>query len=490
MSDDLDQADAPFLDALRDYHAQNRYAFSPPAHRQGRGVDDATLAVLGKDPFRADVLASGGLDDRTSSNGYLKSAETLMAHAVGADTVFFSTCGSSLSVKAAMMAVAGVDGGILMSRDAHKSITAGLVFSGLQPYWVTPRFDPEQGISHPPSPEDFAAAWEAHPDAAGAVVVSPTPYGTCADIEAIARICHERGKPLIVDEAWGAHLPFSDRLPTWAMSAGADVCVTSVHKMGFGFEQGSVLHLKGDLVDHAHLWACADMLMTTSPSVLIYAAMDGWRRHMVADGAELIDRAIALADRTRARIEAIDGIHVLRDELLAVESSRDLDPLRMLLDIEGLGINGYDALDWLRANHQIDLGLSDHRHLGIDISLADDEFTTDRLVRGLDALAVAARSLPHRSPVRIPDPSGILLESVMTPRAAFFGPYEDVPAEEAAGRIAAEQATPYPPGIPTYVPGERLTAEVIEYLKSGLDAGMVLPDPVDGGLGTIRVVRD
>ncbi|MBT1672311.1 ornithine decarboxylase [Curtobacterium sp. MCSS17_006] len=490
MSGELDQTDAPFLDALRDYHARDRYGFSPPGHRQGRGVDADTLAVLGKDPFRADVLASGGLDDRKSSNGYLATAEALMAEAVGADTVFFSTCGSSLSVKAAMLAVAGVEGGILVSRDAHKSVTAGLVFSGLQPYWVEPRLDRDQGISHPPSPADYVRVWDEHPDAAAALVVSPTPYGTCADIAGIAEVCHERGKPLIVDEAWGAHLPFSDRLPSWAMDAGADVCVTSVHKMGLGFEQGSVLHLRGDRVDHDHLWACADMLMTTSPNVLVYAGMDGWRRHMMRDGAALIDRTIELADRTRDRIEAIAGIHVLHDELLGAEASHQLDPMRMLLDVEPLGITGYQAHDWVREHHRLDLGLSDHRHLGIDVSLADDDFTTSRLLDALRSLAAAAPDLPQTPPVRIPDPSGLLLESVMTPREAFFGEVELVPAEDAAGRIAAEQVTPYPPGIPAFVPGERLTAEMIDYLRSGLQAGMVMPDPTDGSLDTIRVVRE
>jgi arginine/lysine/ornithine decarboxylase len=109
----------------------------------------------------------------------------------------------------------------LVGRDAHKSITAGLIFAGVQPRWVQPRWDAELHLAHPPSPEQVAATWDEHPDAAGALVVSPTPYGTCADIEGIAKVCHERGKPLIVDEAWGAHLPFHDDLPTWAMNADA-----------------------------------------------------------------------------------------------------------------------------------------------------------------------------------------------------------------------------------------------------------------------------
>lgn len=234
----MDQDRAPILEALADYHAKGRYGFTPPGHRQGRGIDDRTLEVLGREPFRDDVLASGGLDDRRSRNSYLSDAEELMAEAVGAETAFFSTCGSSLSVKAAMMAVAGgVEGGLLLSRDSHKSVVAGLIMSGVQPRWITPQWDAERHFSHPPSPQQVREAWERHPDAAGALIVSPAPYGTCADIAEIAKICHERNKPLIVDEAWGAHLPFHEDLPTWAMNAGADVCVVSVHKMGAGFEQ-------------------------------------------------------------------------------------------------------------------------------------------------------------------------------------------------------------------------------------------------------------
>lgn len=245
----MDQSTAPLLDALADYRDKNRYGFTPPGHRQGRGADDRVLAVLGREPFLDDVLASGGLDDRRTSNGYLKRAEDLMAKAVGADIAWFSTCGSSLSVRAAMMAVAGGDGSLLVGRDSHKSIVAGLIFSGVQPRWITPRWDAEHHFSHPPSPQQVEEAWDKHPDASGALVVSPSPYGTCADIAGIAEVCHRRGKALIIDEAWGAHLPFHEDLPTWAMDAGADVCVVSVHKMGAGFEQGSVFHVQGDLID-------------------------------------------------------------------------------------------------------------------------------------------------------------------------------------------------------------------------------------------------
>jgi arginine/lysine/ornithine decarboxylase len=484
----MDQHRAPLLEALDEYHRLGRYGFTPPGHRQGRGVDPRVIEVMGAEPFRDDVLASAGLDDRSSSNGYLKDAEQLMADAVGAEHAFFSTCGSSLSVKSAMLAVAGHEGDLLLSRDAHKSVVAGLIFSGLRPRWIRPRWDSRLHIAHPPSPEEVAEAWERHPDAAAALVVSPSPYGTCADIEGIARVCHQRGRPLIIDEAWGAHLPFHPELPTWAMDAGADVCVVSVHKMGAGFEQGSVFHVQGDRVDPSHIAACADLLMTTSPNVLLYTALDGWRRQMVEHGEAILGGALAVARRLRRDLEGMSGLHVLQDELVRHEASHDLDELQVLIDVTELEISGYQAADWLRAHEHLDVGLSDHARILATMSMSDNEESEHRLRSALERLIAAAPELPRPHPVKLPSPAELELESVQRPRDAFFGPVEHVRVEEAVGRVAAEQITPYPPGIPAIVPGERINREVIDYLRSGLEAGMVLPDPSDPKLETVRVV--
>src|SRR3954468_11428098 len=125
-----------------------------------------------------------------------------MANAVGADQAFFSTCGSSLSVKACILAATAGGGELLISRDAHKSAAAGLMLAGIQPRWIRPRRGPKRHPARPPTPEEVEATWERYPDAAAALIVSPPPYGTSAEIERIAEICHRRGKPLIVDEAW------------------------------------------------------------------------------------------------------------------------------------------------------------------------------------------------------------------------------------------------------------------------------------------------
>ncbi|MFD6290502.1 aminotransferase class I/II-fold pyridoxal phosphate-dependent enzyme [Streptomyces sp. NPDC060205] len=484
----MDHSTAPVLDALVAYQAQDHLPFTPPGHKQGRGADPRVRAVLGDALFDADMLAVSGLDDRTTSQGILKKAEALMADAVGADHTFFSTCGSSLSVKAAMLSVAGPHEKLVVGRDAHKSVISGLILAGIRPVWVDPQWDPDLHLAHPPSPEAFRAAFEEHPDARGALVTSPTPYGTCADIAAIAALCHERGKPLIVDEAWGAHLPFHPELPTWAMDAGADVCVTSVHKMGSGLEQGSVFHLQGDLVEVQTLASCADLLDTTSPSVLIYAALDGWRRQMVEHGHELMEGALERARRVRAAIEDIQGLHVNdRDDFYAPGRAFDMDILQVFIDLSGVEFSGYDAADWMRRHHRINLHTSDHRRISAQLTHADDETTTERLLDGLRDLVAHADELPPAPDVRVPDPGSLRLRQVTLPRDAFFGEVEQVPADSAVGRICAEMLTPYPPGVPAALPGELLDRAVVDYLRSGADAGMLIPDAADGSADTIRV---
>lgn len=153
-------------------------------------------------------------------------------------------------------------------------------------------------------------------------------------------------------------------------------------------------------------------------------------------------------------------------------------------------MSGYDGGDWLRAEHRINLHICDHRRISAQLTHADDEHTTGRLLHALTDLARHASDLPPARPVPIPDPAHLRLEQVMLPRDAFFGPTEQVLWREAAGRITAEMLTPYPPGIPVAVPGERLTADVLDYLHTGIDTGMVMPDAADPRLDSVRVATD
>ncbi|MDT3397916.1 ornithine decarboxylase [Streptomyces sp. B1866] len=483
----MDHGRAPVLEALTAYRRRGSHPYSPPGHKGGAGADPRVTEVLGAGVFASDVLAMNGLDDRRMSGDVLAEAAALMADAVHADHTFFSTCGSSLSVKSAMLAVAGPHEKLLVARDAHKSVIAGLIIAGIEPVWVHPRWDVGHHLAHPPGPEEVEEAFRRAPDAKGMLLASPTAYGTCADLRGVAEVCHRRGRPLVVDEAWGAHLPFHPELPAWAMDAGGDVCVTSVHKMGAGLEQGSVFHLQGGLVDPDVLKAREDLMGTTSPSVLVYAALDGWRRQMVEHGEKLLGRALDLAHRTREEIARLAGLVPLAGELTGPGRAFDHDPLMVTVDVSGLGTSGYAVADWLRAHRQANVGLADHRRVVAQLTHADSEESCVYLLDALTEVVKRREELPPPARVELPSPAGLEQETVMLPRDAFFGPAEQVPVEQAVGRVAAEMASPYPPGVPAVCPGERVSREAADYLRSGVAAGMYVPDTADPSLRTLRV---
>jgi arginine/lysine/ornithine decarboxylase len=135
------------------------------------------------------------------------------------------------------------------------------------------------------------------------------------------------------------------------------------------------------------------------------------------------------------------------------------------------------------------MGTSDHRRIGVQLSYGDDPTALDRLTTALTGLVKTADTLPRATPMYLPSPDDLEMETIVLPRDAFFGDIEDIPIGAAAGRICAEQITPYPPGIPAILPGERINAGVLDYLRTGLNAGMEIPDAADTTLSTIRVLR-
>lgn len=484
----MDQSRAPVLEALQEFRRRGDIAYGPPGHRQGRGVDPRVAEIVGMDVFRSDVLSLNGLDDRRQSQGVLTQAQELMADAVGADQAFFSTCGSSLSVKTAMLAVAGPGEKLLLSRNAHKAVVAAVVVNGVEPVWVHPKFDAGRHLAHPPEPDDVRSRLREHPDAKGVLLITPTDWGTCADIQGVAGVCHDTDVPLIVDEAWGAHLPFHPALPAWGMDAEADLVVTSVHKMGGAIEQSSVFHLQYDRVSPEALKQREDLLGTTSASSLVYATLDGWRRQMVEHGHELLEAALHRAERIRAAAGALPGLRPMGQEVVEEGLAADHDPLKIAIDVRDLGVSGMQAAEWLRAHRHVDVGGSDTCRITVSVTHADDDETEKTLVDALRALVENAHTIERRPPVHLPDPTALELEQAVLPRDAFFATVEDVPADRAAGRIAAEMISPYPPGVPVVAPGEVITAPVLDYLRSGVDHGFLIPDAADPSLATLRVV--
>lgn len=487
------QEAAPVADAMRAYRERDMLSFSIPAHGGGRGPAAEFTKWAGMDAARFDLPMTHGVDTRDASRQVQSTAQQLFAQAVGARQTLFSTGGSSLSVHVAMMTVAGPGETLVMARNGHKSAFAGLVLSGVKPVWVDPSFDQELELALDPEVSGFARALDEHPDARAAMITSPSYYGTGADIRALADLCHERGLPLVTDDAWGLDYEIAGRpgLPEGALKQGSDLAIGSVHKSLTGLCQTSVLSVGSDRIDSERLGLCFELEESTSVSALLLSSIDGARRQFVREGRELLarglDSARTLRERLAAEVPELEVVPVER--LTACPGVVAADPTHVLIEVASVGLTGYQADDWLRDERQIDVELADHRRLMVLVTFAHGEQEIDRLVRALrDLVDQRGRSAGEASVPRFPTGRDLRTEQAMLPRDAFFAQRDLVEPAAALGRISAELVTPYPPGVPVVAPGEVYTRELIDYLTGFMAAGGFVEGASDPSLEKLRVV--
>ena len=483
-----DQSTSPMADGLRDYWRREALSFSIPAHAGGRRVVPEAARWCGMEAFRADLPMSHGLDTRDRAWGLQKTAQDLFSEAVGADETLFSTNGSSMSAHVAMLAVAGPGETIVMARNGHKSAFAGLVMSGARPFYVHPEYDDELELAHGIASAALEAALDAHPEARAAMVFTPSYYGVTSDVAALAALCHERGIPLVTDDAWGLDHAFSEQLPPSAIECGADLAIGSVHKSLTGLSQTSVLNVQGDLIDRERLQRVFELEESTSASALLISSIDGARTQFIREGDALIGHAIAMAHRLRQRLDAVDGLDVVPAErLVGGPAATAADPTHVIIELAGLGLTGYEVDDWLRDEHGIDVELADHRRLMALVTYAHDEADVDRLASALEQLAEERRGADRRLEV-LGGGEALVTEQAMLPRDAFFAASEMVRVGRAAGRISSDLVIPYPPGVPALAPGEVITEAIAEHLERFTALGGFIEGATDQALDRFRVV--
>jgi lysine decarboxylase len=485
------QQRAPYLEALIEYAAREPARLHVPGHKGGPGADPQLLEAIGERALSLDIPAlTYGIDIGAEPTPF-EQAQRLAADAWGARRAWFLINGASQGNLAAGLALAHQGDAVVMQRNAHSSAVDALVLSGLHPTFAAPELDPELGIAHCLAPATLDEALARTPGAVGAWIVSPTYFGAVADVRALADVAHRHGVALIVDEAWGAHMAFNERLPAHALSLGADLVISSTHKIVGSLTQSAMLHLgagAGGLIGEDAVDRAVTLTESTSPSSLLTASLDAARRLAVLHGRELLAHTMQTLADTRARIRAIDGLDVLDERMIGRAGVFDYDPLRLAVDIRGIAATGYELAPMLREIGDINLELYGQNVVVAVFGMGERELPeAGRLVDALVEAAARVGLDPSGASTSFaaPPPWG---ELAMTPREAFLGAQEVVPADAAAGRIAAESLATYPPGIPNVLPGERLTAETLAYIQRTLDLGGSVRGASDRLLRTVRVV--
>jgi arginine decarboxylase len=364
----------------------------------------------------------------------------------------------------------------------------GAVLAGIEPTFVAPELDPDLGVAHCVTPDALATALDSTPGAVGAICVSPTYFGACADVPALAEVAHARGLPLVMDEAWGAHLRFSPELPVSALEAGADLVISSTHKIVGSLTQSAIVHLgHTELIDENVIDRVVTLLESTSPSALLTLSLDAARRLAATQGETLLAETLGTLREARERIRQIEGLDVL-DERLVSPGVAGWDPLRLTVDVRATGVTGLRIATLLRERADVFCELATETVVVGAFGMGGRAAPlADRFVAGLETVVgeLGEHDPEHGVPFAVPPPWGPM---EMVPRDAFLGPQEAVPLASAEGRIASESLAAYPPGVPNVLPGERLTRETLDFIIDTLEHGGYLRGAVDRTLETIRVV--
>lgn len=487
-----DHGSAPLLDAVAAHVLRDSAPFHTPGHKSGGGTPAELAELLGWRAMQADLTTLPSTDNLNNPTGAIAEAERLAADAWGADDTLFLVNGSTIGNNTMFLAACRPGDTVIVPRSMHRSAFGALVLCGARPIYVAPEWDRQLRMPYGVDAASIRDAVMRHPEAVAAYVVSPNYYGATSDLAAIADLCHRRGMPLLVDEAWGAHQKFHPELPPSALECGADVVVQSTHKTLASMTQSSMLHVRGDRVPlHRGLLG---LLHSTSPSYLLLASLDAARRQMVLDGERLLGGALALARDLRARLRELPGLLVVGTEIEGMPGVARLDETRIVVNVAATGLSGFEVRDLLESAGDVHAEMATLDNVVFIVSFGNTERDIDRLVDTMARIAHEAPGGGASSLVAAAAEAGAaaataaLPEQALTPREAFFAPEEAVPFEQAVGRISTEIVAPYPPGIPVIAPGEVVSADAVRIVRAVQAAGGAISGPRDTSLDVLHVV--
>ena len=486
----LDQNKTPLFTVLKDeYVRRDILPFHVPGHKRGKGVDKEFYNFMGEAPFSIDVTIFKMVDGLHHPKSCIKEAQELVADAYGVKHSFFAVNGTSGAIQAMIMSVVKAGEKILVPRNVHKSVSAGIILSGSEPVYMNPEIDENLGIALGVKPQTVENMLKQDPDIAAVLIINPTYYGVATDIKKIADIVHSYDIPLIVDEAHGPHLHFHDELPVSAVDAGADICTQSTHKILGAMTQMSLIHVNSDRVNVEKVKQILSLLHTTSPSYPLMASLDCARRQIATQGQELLTRTIELAKYFRREANRIPGIYCFGEELVGKEGFFAFDPTKITISAKELGLKGGELESLLVDDYNIQMELSDYYNtLGL-VTIGDTEESINRL---LDALRDISKRFfgkgktLEKNFIKLPETP----ELVLMPREAFYSEKNKVPFKESVGKISGEMIMAYPPGIPIIIAGERISQDIIDHIEELKEADLHIQGMEDPELETINVIEE
>ena len=475
----------PLVEAMLKYKHEDVYPLHTPGHKGGRGMERLLRQEMGAS-VAMDVSLMSELDDIHEPESYIKEAQDLAARTYGSDACFWCVNGTSQAIHAMLMTALNPGEKLLLPRNAHRSVAGGLILGGIEAVYLQPEYSEEFGLMLQVTSEAIEATLAADSSIKAVLLTSPNYYGVAADVQAIADICHAHGAVLLVDEAHGPHLGFSEALPPSALQGGADACAQSTHKILGAMTQCSMLQVQGARLDLQRAVDVMSILTTTSPNYLLMASLDAARAQVQAHGAEMAEAAVGAAGKLRAVCRAHAGLKVLEE---ADCGGLRLDSTKVTVNFASWGYTGVEVGEALR-RARVAVELVDAQNVLFLVTHADVTSDYDAALARIDA--VLSELERHKREPLVAKTIGAVpvTSSAMKLRDVFYAPKRAVSLDAAVGCVCGEQVSFYPPGIPVLLPGEVITREIVDYCKAMKALGLPVSGPADSELKSIRVVSE
>ncbi|MDR1440715.1 MAG: hypothetical protein LBJ10_12200, partial [Clostridiales bacterium] len=428
---------------IRAYSEKGAIPFHMPGHKLGKGfVPQGVFS----DPAAFDLTELPRTDDLHMPRGMILSAQRRAADAFGAGKTWFLVNGSSCGVHAMVMAACAPGHKLLIARNFHYSAWNAMCMARVRPIFVYAKpppghsgaaadaamgsagggggaaenagaacgaeafgsafaeaFGAAGGVFEAGYAEAAIAAIRSHPDADAIFLTRPDYYGNACDIAPIVDAAHSYGLPVLVDEAHGAHLCFSGRLPVSAMEAGADICVQSAHKTLPAFTQGAYAHMSRRALGGGGLEGRFETalraLQTSSPSFLILSSLDYAREYMQKRGRRELDRVLDQCEAFFAEMSALgygvpggcgDSREGGADGGAAPIKRYSRDMTRLVLNTARIGLSGSAVENMLAERHNIAIEMSDPWHIVMISTVADRDEDFSKLKAALGQIARGA----------------------------------------------------------------------------------------------------
>lgn len=450
----------PIVEALNTFVNENPTSLHVPGHKNG--VLSNLPSVI-KESLQYDVTELPGLDDFHHPEGAIKEAESLLAQTYGADASFFLVNGSTVGNLAMIYAVCEAGDTIIVQRNAHKSIFHAIELVGAEPVYISPEWDEITRTASHVETDILKKALDQYPHAKAVIFTTPTYYGLVSEqLEEQISLCHELNIPVLIDEAHGAHFVASNRFPKSALQLGADIVVQSAHKTLPAMTMGSYLHVRSSLIDVEKVNRYLRMLQSSSPSYLIMASLDDARQYV---GTYLESDYTYLLEK---REHFINSLKLIKG-LVIVEVH---DPLKLLLRVPGYsGFQLKEAL--MKQNIYVELADMDQVLIILPLLKQGITYPFTLLRTHIKDAITNLLKIPKQQKIRLSMQleGQKLSKPIISITTARQSEKEWIPYTKAIGRISAELIIPYPPGIPLFIVGEKITVAKLAYLTDLLAYG-------------------